>query len=311
MPLAAIARVGIGILSLAALAAPVGGQSMQPAVSHGTLAPPLPLDPVQYTASGEVAPGSTTQPAPLWRDGAMLARRVGKFVKDPQTGSWQFIPREDPSLPAVTAPMTVLPSARLAAVETAAGGKPQSDDFTVTGQVTRYDDQNYLLLQLATPGDAVLAAERTAPTSRPADAPPLPASEMLNQMLAQSNSARPLMPATAPSIDKTSGDGAVAPGAAPMTVLREGSYLVDRTGRLSRGADGQTWEFNFDADGRTMKDPPVIVLPNLKLMSMEQAAKSSSHEPRFRISGMVTEYAGRNYILLDKVVVVPEATQQF
>jgi hypothetical protein len=29
----------------------------------------------------------------------------------------------------------------------------------------------------------------------------------------------------------------------------------------------------------------------------------------FRITGMVTEYKGRNYVLLDKVVVVPDSTQ--
>jgi hypothetical protein len=278
---------------------------------RGALAPALPLNPVEYAPGGDVMQGATSQPAPLWRDGAMLSRRVGKFVKDPQTGAWQFIPRDDSSLPAVAKPMIVLPSARLAAVEKVVGDQPQSDDFTVTGQVTQHDDQNFLLLQLATPGDAILAAEKMGPATQQSGAAPLPADQMLNQMLAQSTAARPLVPTTGPAIDKTSGNGAIAPGAAPMTVLREGSYLVDRTGRLARGADGQTWEFSFDSDGRTMKDPPVIILPNLKLMSMEQAAKSSSRDPKFRISGMVTEYGGRNYILLDKVVVVPESTKQF
>jgi hypothetical protein len=311
MALAGIARVGFGLFGVAAVTAAVHAQALQSGATRGALAPALPLDPVQYTPAGDIAPGSTTQPAPLWRDGSMMNRRVGRFIKDPQTGAWQFAPRNDPSLPLVAEPMTVLPSARLAAVQQAVGEKTTSDDFTVSGQVTRHDDQNYLLVQLATPGDAVLASEKTAPATRPADAPPLPASEMLNQMLAQSGGSRPLMPATGPSIDRTTGAAAVAPGAAPLTVLREGSYLVDRTGRISRAADGQAWEFNFDSDGRAMKDPPVIILPNLKLMAMEQAAKSSSRDPRFRISGMVTEYGGRNYILLDKVVVVPETTRQF
>jgi hypothetical protein len=136
---------------------------------------------------------------------------------------------------------------------------------------------------------------------------------MLNQMLRPSAGpvARPLQPITqAPAIDATSGSAAVAPGAPSVQVLREGTFIVDRTGRLSRGADGQTWELTFESDGRAMRDPPLIVLPNLKLMAMENATKSQSRDLRFRVTGMVTEYGGRNYILLEKVVVVPDAVQQ-
>jgi hypothetical protein len=94
-------------------------------------------------------------------------------------------------------------------------------------------------------------------------------------------------------------------------VLREGTFIVDRTGRLSSGADGQGWEFTFESDGRAMRDPPLIILPNLKLMAMEAAIRNNTRDLRFRVTGMVTEYGGRNYILLEKVVVVPDVTQQF
>jgi hypothetical protein len=45
-------------------------------------------------------------------------------------------------------------------------------------------------------------------------------------------------------------------------------------------------------------------------MAMENATKAQSRDLRFRVTGMVTEYGGRNYILLEKVVVVPDAVQQ-
>ena len=92
-----------------------------------------------------------------------------------------------------------------------------------------------------------------------------------------------------------------------MSVMRQGSFVVDRTGRLTRSGDGQQYEFTFDADGKSMKDPPVVILPNLKLMAMENAVSGSNRDLRFRITGMVTEYRGRNYVLLEKVVVVPES----
>ena len=46
-------------------------------------------------------------------------------------------------------------------------------------------------------------------------------------------------------------------------------------------------------------------------MAMEDAVQGANRDLRFRATGMVTEYRGRNYILLEKVVVVPEATQQY
>jgi hypothetical protein len=119
---------------------------------------------------------------------------------------------------------------------------------------------------------------------------------------------RPLQPLPDPAQpDRTTGAAAVAPGAPQMSVMREGSFVVDRTGRLTRSADGQQYEFTFDSDGKSMKDPPVVILPNLKLMAMENAVSGSNRDLRFRITGMVTEYRGRNYVLLEKVVVVPES----
>src|SRR5439155_10711531 len=125
------------------------------------------------------------------------------------------------------------------------------------------------------------------------------AGDVLDQMLRPSGAnARPLqpLPDVTPA-DRTTGASAVAPGAQQLNVVREGTFIVDRTGRLTKTADGQQYEFTFDADGRTMKDPPVVILPNLKLMAMENAVSGSNRDLHFRITGMVTEYRGRNYVL--------------
>ena len=158
------------------------------------------------------------------------------------------------------------------------------------------------------------AAQTTQPAAtQPSDARSMPAGQLLDQMLKpQGAGAKPLQPLPdQPAPDRTSGAAAVAPGAMQMNVIREGSFLVDRTGRLTKSPDGQQYEFVFDADGKNMKDPPVIILPNLKLMAMENAVNSSSRDLQFRITGMVTEYRGRNYVLLEKVVVVPDTTRNF
>jgi hypothetical protein len=159
---------------------------------------------------------------------------------------------------------------------------------------------------------APATAPTTAPSTQPSDRN-LTAEQMFSKMLRPNPTvARPLQPTSdGPAPDKTSGVGAVAPGAPTLNVLREGTYLVDRVGRLNRTSDGTQAEFTFDSDGKTLKDPPVLILPNLKLMAMENAISSANRDLRFRITGMVTEYRGRNYVLLEKVVVVPDAAQQF
>ena len=155
------------------------------------------------------------------------------------------------------------------------------------------------------------ATQPAGPTTRSAD---MPADQLLQQMLRPSNgpAVQPLRPINNPPVvDQTTGKTVVPNSAIPQNLKREGDYVNDRLGRLTKSADGQTMEFTFEADGRSMQDPPVIILPNLKLMSMEDAVNSGNRDLRFRVTGQVTEYKGRNYILLEKVSVVQEKAQQF
>ncbi|MGN6626323.1 MAG: hypothetical protein ACTHLN_06860, partial [Tepidisphaeraceae bacterium] len=134
---------------------------------------------------------------------------------------------------------------------------------------------------------------------------PEPAKDVLNDMLksAGADKIKPLQPIDGnPVVDKTTVNP-VAPNARPQNLMREGSYIVDRTGRLTKTPDGQ-FEITFDADSQNMQDPPMLLLPNLKLMLMQDQRNGASRDVKFRVTGMVTEYMGRNYLLLDKVVVV-------
>ena len=157
------------------------------------------------------------------------------------------------------------------------------------------------------------AGASSGATTRPAGKS---AEEMLNQLLRPTGEGRSTQPTTAPAvqgggIDVTSGNAAVAPGAPVVTVMREGTDIVNRVGRLTRSADGQSWEFTFESDGRSMQDPPVVILPNLSLMKMETATAGMSRDLRFRITGEVTEYRGRNYVLLRKWTTLSDAEKQF
>ncbi len=164
---------------------------------------------------------------------------------------------------------------------------------------------------------SIASAQTTKPVTEPSTKTPKPttdapsADQLLNSMLKPpTNTGRVLQPLPDTSKTDTGTGKAVAPNAPPAKLLREGSYIVDRTGRLTKTADGQ-FQFALEADGKAMQDPPLIILPNLNLAAMESAVSGASRDLRFRITGAVTEYKGHNYILLEKVVVPPDQAQQF
>lgn len=161
-----------------------------------------------------------------------------------------------------------------------------------------------------------ILAQATRPTTVPSSdrdtLKSLPADQVMDQLLRPTtNPTRPLGPLSdKPVQDKSSGSGAVKPDAPSVNLLREGTYIFDRAGRLSHNQQGQA-EITFDSDGKALHDPPLIILPNQTLMRMEDAVTGTSRDLRFRVTGMITEYRGRNYILLDKVHVIEDTVQQF
>lgn len=130
--------------------------------------------------------------------------------------------------------------------------------------------------------------------------------QMLKQLLTPSRpTIEPLQPVRdAQAFDRSS---TFAVGAKPeaRALIREGEIIPQRVGRVTRTAEGLP-EFTFEADGQTLQDPPMIILPNQKLEQMEDRIQDSSRDLRFRISGVVTEYRGRNHILIETVSILSE-----
>jgi hypothetical protein len=110
--------------------------------------------------------------------------------------------------------------------------------------------------------------------------------------------------------DRTAGASAVKPGAPRVSVIREGTLLVDRMGRLSHSETGAA-EFTFESDGKALRDPPMLLLPNQKLGELEAVIATANRDLKFRVTGVVTEYKGRNYLLLEKYIVPIDLAQQF
>ena len=163
---------------------------------------------------------------------------------------------------------------------------------------------------------ASVFAQTTRPTTRPStdagdSTNAAAADQVFDQMLKPTtNPVRLLEPVSdKPVRDKTSGTGAIKPNAPPLNTLREGTFVIDRIGRLTHTDNGQA-EFTFESDGKALRDPPMILLSNLKLMQMEDTLTAVNRDLKFRVTGTVTEYRGRNYLLLERVVQVLDVTEQ-
>lgn len=92
----------------------------------------------------------------------------------------------------------------------------------------------------------------------------------------------------------------VDPRAKLSLPLAEGDWLSNRLGRLGKDKKG-TLLFVYEADAASLSEPPLILLPCLKLERMEALAAKKPNAV-FAITGEVTVYHGKGYLLLRKVM---------
>jgi len=278
-----------------------------------------PITPTSIPTEAALVATPTVLPAAepvtvLQREGAIVADRAGQLAKPVDGPLRQFVfSGGDPALP----DMYVLPNLQLMDMETQLDANTRPLVFVVAGTITEYRGHNYLLLDSgpqSTPRNAATGLPRPSTTQ------PVSADQVVQQLIAGAGPKPPANDADAAPVsrqrhavmvDDKSGPGAVAPGAALLSVIREGTRIFDRVGRLTRHGPGRLDEFTFDADRAAMQDPPVLLLPNLKLVAMENAVSATSKDQRFRVSGMITEYRGRNYLLLEKAQAIADLNLLF
>jgi hypothetical protein len=264
------------------------------------------------------------------REGTHFVNRTGRLSRS--ADGQQMIMSFDNDGTETTAPrMVVQPNLVLMSMESVLTARGMPITFRVSGSVTEYKGQNYILLDGAQTTLVNSAKPVTAPrkslavATAPAHAEPTPpvtpqrlpvpsAEATMSRLLAPPPTAGDeLQGATGVSsaLDNSSGKAAVAPDAPVLKVIREGTHVTDQVGRLNHSPDGKQAIITFDTDGKLMLDPPMIVLPNIKLSAMEGAIAGLARDVHFRVSGTVTEYKGRNYILLNKAVAIADVETTF
>lgn len=203
----------------------------------------------------------------------------------------------------------LLPCLTLQAME--ALHEPHSG-FVISGILTRYQHAFYLLLD----ADVRLLRKQAKPAIA---APPAPAMEPKTAVKVPANSAqavlqnllshhisRPVQQLVTiqPMLTaKPIADLPLPIGSAQSPALREGSYIWNRPGRLLFNRPLQAWIFVFQSDGQGLGEPPLIMLPCRLLQRMQTRSAQRGTEVKFRVSGKITQFRGRNYLFTTYVEV--------
>jgi hypothetical protein len=119
--------------------------------------------------------------------------------------------------------------------------------------------------------------------------------QVLKGLLDSKDRATPVRPEPQP---KKGAESAPSTGSDGTDLLLEGTFLSERPGRLVH--EGGRAKFVFNADGGGQSPRSLEVLENQLLEAMEREAEAGFAS--FVVSGEVSRYRGRNFLLLRKIL---------
>lgn len=255
---------------------------------------------------GDLRPSAGT----LVREGAFLANRRGRLVAG-ERGGWVFVFDADAEGNAEP-PMQLQPCQRLTEMQRIAGAKGGAPTFLVSGTVQVFEGANYLLPRifttLASESLASSAAGGADESNAGAGAAPAggadPSVRELLRTVGSTGVPAKDGPAARPPQGGGAGGGAGGRGAAVEVsseegkLLREGSMLVSRRGRVERGGDtGWIFILDNDPDSATKTPTRFGLMRCQNTGAISSLIQSNRGDLVFSVSGEVYVFGGRNYLL--------------
>lgn len=129
--------------------------------------------------------------------------------------------------------------------------------------------------------------------------------ELLRALREDRRASIPIPPTTPPDMPGMEApSNSIQPARPPdetSALLPEGSFIVDRPGRLIREEDW--WTFVYESSDGKMQQAPLRLLPSRQVELMEQSSAAGTRSIVFLVSGEVTTFHGRNYLLVRKVLI--------
>jgi len=209
-------------------------------------------------------------------------------------------------------PFVLIPSQKLAQLESATKATETDLKVSLSGQVYVYRNRQYLLLTAYSIKQA--SAESTgdqtqSPPPKSLEAQPKESKaqldprveDLIRELESERGGERVLDPS--PDSDQPiesaprNATDAESDGSAQRLVA-EGTLINSRRGRLIRiKSAGGRLGFAFDNDPDSPASPPMLIVPCAMLTNMEAAARTHGEELSFTMSGRVLVYEGRNHVL--------------
>jgi len=219
-------------------------------------------------------------------DGFEIKGADGKLVH--QNSKWHFVfDREvkGPKSGLIKANFQIilLPSAALQKLIADKQKNPASS-YRMWGITTKYNDKNYIFCTYFLPFAKIAPAKKAQQMSinEPNDALTIP-DEIINKLKDRK---------------------VIRPEQLRKGVkLENDSVLIDRIGYIETDKDGQA-KFVFDALGRNAKKYSIDLLPCQVLELSQKQSKRAVEKNRFKITGIVTQFNGKNNMFLQKATVV-------
>ena len=240
---------------------------------------------------------------PLLREGGFLVKVEGEIERDAELGVHVYRPLAT-ATGGVRRELILLPSrglddlVRLESIQPAsARGNPTAGIYEVTGKVLVFQGRNFLLPGAIVPvrrTDADPADATTKGTaSDPAEAAPKATADPDERDYAAEIESR--LESRIGAVPRSL-DVLAAPPTKPAA-LKAGTRFVQRRGRVVRDPASGIWRFVLEGTGRRGGGSSVQLLPCLELERLIRRTRQAGVGDAVLLSGVVTMYQGRNYLL--------------
>ena len=246
------------------------------------------LLPALLIAASVFGAAKKATPTVMVEEGAFFDSVEGLLKKKPNTDLWQFTPdepieiTEKITVPAGT-PLEMLPCSVLEQMTTLAGKENQLR-IELSALFTQYKHTNHLFSVYFLPiKDGVAPPEPETVPDKTKDTEPEPQepesiipTEILKQIKANKS----------PDLKKFQ----------QIAEVTGDIHLIGRAGFLSKTNGSYT--FSPDAFGRNIDSKQFVLLGNSMLATAEKAMAREPGRERYNVSGLITTYKGKTYMLL-------------
>lgn len=240
-------------------------------------------------AAEEIVPAGLQKPR-LLVDGLVLTEVDGKLItsnKDEDRGKWFFVfdseLRDGKGIIKRGTSVQLLPSTALEKMTAGVKGKAEAN-YRLWGRVTKYRDKNFIFPIYFLPLSKSTPLPKQQELPQPAINDPNDTVIIPEEVIARLQTRRIVRPEQ------------LRKG----LELEQDSILTDRIGLIQHKEEETS--FVFDGIGR---NAPKISLHLLPCRTLELAQRQQSAEPdqvRFKIAGIITQYKGRRYLLLQRAM---------